>query len=94
MFIIRYVLVMLYCICVYNFSRSNRSFNNWLFDYISPRQQASMLKNCGIQWLLLDFEGSNNIESLKTCFEEFSEEIFNSPRLSKITLRIRNSMKE
>jgi hypothetical protein len=94
MFLIRYSVVMLYCICVYNFSRSNRSFNNWLFDYISSRQQASIIKNCGIQWLLLDFEDSKNTESLKTCLEEFNQEIFNSRRLSKICLRIRNSMKE
>ena len=93
MFIIKYVLVMLYCICAYTFSTSTRSFNNWLFDYICPKQRDSTFKSCGIQWLLLDFADSQNTESLKTCLDVFSEEIINSPRLSKISLRIHNSLK-
>lgn len=84
---------MLYCMGVYQYSRSTRSFNNWLFDYILPKQPGNISKRCGIQWLLLDFKDSQNTESLMTCLDVFSDEIVNSPRLLKISLRIRSTLK-
>lgn len=88
MFIFKYVLVILYCTLIYKLSRSERSFNNWLFDYISKKGKYSAIKNCGIQWLLLSFEDDQDKESLKTCFDVFHEEIHINPRLSKIGARV------
>jgi hypothetical protein len=68
-------------------SRSERSFNNWLFDYISPKDEHSPVKNCGIQWLLLSFEDDQDNESLKTCLDMFNDEIQINPRLLKISTR-------
>jgi hypothetical protein len=89
MFVIKYVFVILYCGLVYKLSRSERSFNNWLFDYISQKDEHSPVKNCGNQWLLLSFEDDQDKESLKTCLDMFYGEIQINPRLRKISTRIK-----
>ncbi|MBA6337493.1 hypothetical protein H4J57_09795 [Colwellia sp. BRX8-7] len=92
MFIIKYILVISYLMLVYHLSKSERSFNNWLFDYIEPKKKFSPLKNCGVQWLLLSFEDSGDKESLKTCLGAFENEISNNPRLKKISTRVHKKL--
>ncbi|MCL1067541.1 hypothetical protein L2735_12100 [Shewanella olleyana] len=92
MFILKYILVIGYCIFVYKLSGSERSFNNWLFDYISSKPTQSELKSVGIQWLLLSFEDAKDEESLKTCLEVFDDEIKASSRLKKIGYRIEGNI--
>jgi hypothetical protein len=92
MFIIKYVLVILYCTLTYKLSRSERSFNNWLFDYIIPRDKHSLVKSCGIQWLLLSFEDGHDHETLRTCLDVFHEEIQINAKLEKISRRIKNNI--
>lgn len=92
MFLIKYILVILYLMSVYHLSKSERSFNNWLFDYIEPKKSFSTLKNCGVQWLLLSFEDAGDKESLRTCLRSFEDEISNNPRLKKISARVRKKL--
>lgn len=88
MFLFQYVMVIVYFTVIYKISRSTRSFNNWMFDYILCMEKYSGIKACGIQWLLLFFEDSGDEESLAVCLKSFKDDIAESPRLRKISARI------
>lgn len=92
MFRVKYILTILYLMSIYHLSNSDRSFNNWLYDYIETKKIFSTLKTCGILWLLLSFEDEGDQESLKTCLKAFESEISNTPRLNKVSSRIRSKL--
>jgi len=91
MFLIQYFICIVYLTFLYKISRSERSFNNWLFDYIKLKPVSSRVKGNSVMYLLLSFEDTSDFDAIEVCRTTFREEILASCRLRKIDGRLENT---
>ena len=83
MFAMRHVFSVLILSLMYERSKSQRNFNNWLFDYIKDLEDGKFLKIHGVVYLLLKFSDLKDFESVETCLIVFNEQIKIDDRLKK-----------
>jgi hypothetical protein len=89
MFAFNYIIPVAILSIVYKFQKSQRSFNNWLFDYIKDKTVGNYLKTYGILFLLLSFKEKSDFESIEVCKTIFKEDIAQNDRLIKFVKKMR-----
>jgi hypothetical protein len=92
MFGFKYLLSVIILSFIYDRSKSQRSYNNWLFDYIKDKDDDKMLKIHGIVYLLLHFRRKGDTESVETCLIVFDEQISKNEKLTKLKKKLLETM--
>lgn len=88
MFAFNYIIAVAVLSIVYKFQKNERSFNNWLFDFIKDKDVGSYLKTYGILFLLLSFKEKSDFESIDVCKTVFEKDIAQSNRLIKFVKKM------